>query len=270
MIFLLFKLLVVLIVLIAFLRRPTLVWGIGLLTVTTAVLLDTLLGTFGREEMVARIGFFFYVFSGLLVGGAALWLWGLLRPRVDAATALPDGTAAPTAVTSHRPTTSPIPRAVADNRAVAVDYGMLFQEIKQRFSREDVLDLIFDLDLNENEVMPVNQDMVQLIVNVMDRVEAKGETTALALAVERILTPPPPENLPRLEKITAASPPTILRQYLLTHYDLAQLQQAASTLAVDWENLSGSSKQAKVRELLLFLHRRNRLDELVDWLQQTA
>ena len=31
------------------------VWGIGLLTVTTAVLLDTLLGTFDRDALLADL-----------------------------------------------------------------------------------------------------------------------------------------------------------------------------------------------------------------------
>ena len=51
------KLLVVLVFLAKFLRRPSLVWGIGLLTVTTAVLLDTLLGTFDRDALLAEMGF---------------------------------------------------------------------------------------------------------------------------------------------------------------------------------------------------------------------
>jgi hypothetical protein len=267
MLFLLFKLLVVVIFLIAFLRRPTLIWGIGLLSVTTAVLLDTLLGTFGREEMVARIGFFFYFFSGLIFGGAALWLWGLLRPRVDAATAVAiPATAAPT----PPPDTPPVPKAASTNSESAVDYGMLFQEIKKRFSREDVLDLMFDLNMAESEVMPLNQNMAQLIANIIDRAEEQNQGTALALAVERILTPPPPDHLPRLEKIGADSPPTVLRQYLLAHYSLQQLQEAAVNLNIDWEILGGASKQAKARELLHYLRRRNRLDELIDWLHQPA
>jgi hypothetical protein len=269
MLFLLFKLLTVLVFLIAFLRRPTLVWGIGLLAVTAAVLLDTILGTFGREEMIARIGFFFYVISGFIFSGAALWLWGLLRPQVDAATIV----TAPTATTPPvQPQTAAPPalNVLTTNSESAVDYNMLFQEIKKRFSREDVLDLMFDLDLDESEVMPVNQDMTRLIVNIIDRVAERGQGTALALAVERILTPPAPEKLPRLEKLTAESPPTILRQYLLAHFDMQQLQEAAASLNIDWENLSGSHKPAKARELLHYLQRRNRLDELINWLHQSA
>jgi hypothetical protein len=267
MLFLLFKLLIVVIFLIAFLRRPNLVWGIGLLTVTSAVLLDTLLGTFGREEMVARIGFFFYVFSGVIFGGSALWMWGLLYPRIDAAITV---TAVAPPVPTAQPATPPMPKAVTTNGEAAVDYGMLFQEIKKRFSREDVLDLMFDLNIDESEVVPVNQELAQLIANIIDLAAERGQATALALAVERILTPPPPDHLPRLEKLATDSPPTVLRQYLLAHYDMQQLQDAAVYLNIDWENLSGSTKPAKARELLRFLQRRNRLDELIGWLHRPA
>jgi hypothetical protein len=263
MIFLIVKLLVVILFLILFLRRPTLVWGIGLLTVTSAVLLDTFLGTFGREEMLAELGFFFYVVSGALFSGAAIWLWGVLRPGTAPAVV------APTSLPVAR--NIPPPPTVESNEdqsgGTAFDRQMLYDEIRRRFGREDVLDLIFDLVINENDVMTLDQDMNQLIINVMDVAEQHGQMGALALAVERILTPPPPENLPRLEKITADSPPTILRHYLLAHYDLAQLQQLATNLGIDWEQLGTGNKKEKVRSLLLYLYRRNRIDELIHDMQ---
>lgn len=70
--FIVLKLLVVLVFLIMFIRRPTVVWGIGLLTVTTAALLDTLLGTFNREQLLGEMGFFFYVISGALLAGGVM------------------------------------------------------------------------------------------------------------------------------------------------------------------------------------------------------
>ena len=268
MLFLLFKLLVVIIFLIAFLRRPTLVWGIGLLSVTSAVLLDTLLGTFGREEMVARIGFFFYVFSGVILGGSALWSWGLVRPRVDRA-AVSRAAPAAAVVAAPSPATGPVmPNVLTGQRndETAVDYAMLFQEIKKRFSYDDVLDLMFDLNIEESAVMPLNQDMVQLIANIIDEADRQDQAKGLALAVERILTPPPADHLPRLEKLDVNSPPPVLRYYLLTHLSLEQVQKATFEMGIDWDYLNGRSKQAKVRELLRFLQRRNRLDELMAWL----
>ncbi len=249
------KLLVVAAALVMFVRRPSLVWGVGLLSVTTAVLLDTFLGTFGREELLAEFGFFFYIISGALFAGATVWVWGLLRPVVE--TAVP--TANTEQIIENKPTRGP-----------AFDQQMLYDEIRSRLGREDILDLIFDLGLNENDVMPLDQDTNQLVLNIMDRAAANGQSGALALAVERILTPPPPENLPRLEKIDSDSPATILRHYLLAHYDLTQLQNIAAALHIDWERLAAGSKQTKVRSLLLYLYRRNQVGELIDQLRRLA
>ena len=80
MVLIIFKLLVVLFFLAMFIRKPNVAWGIGLLTVTTAVLLDTLLGTFDREELLGELGFFFYVISGVLLAGSAAWFWGIGTP----------------------------------------------------------------------------------------------------------------------------------------------------------------------------------------------
>jgi hypothetical protein len=252
------KLLAVVAALVMFIRRPSLVWGVGLLSVTTAVFLDSFLGTFGREELLAELGFFFYIISGALFAGATVWVWGLLRPVVE--TAVSTSAAQPTDdVAENKPTRGP-----------AFDQRMLYDEIRGRLGREDILDLIFDLGLNENDVMPLDQDANQLVLNVMDQAAENGQSGALALAVERILTPPPPENLPRLEKIDSDSPATILRHYLLAHYDLDQLQAIATALKIDWERLTAGSKQTKVRSLLLYLYRRNRIDELIDHLHQLA
>lgn len=253
------KLLAVVAALVMFLRRPSLVWGVGLLSVTTAVLLDSFLGTFGREELLAELGFFFYIISGALFAGSTVWVWGLLRPVVETAVSTP----AAQQIEEITPQSKPA-------RGPAFDQQMLYDEIRGRLGREDILDLIFDLGLNENDVMPLDQDANQLVLNVMDQAAENGQSGALALAVERILTPPPPENLPRLEKIDSDSPSTILRHYLLANYDLSQLKEIALALNIDWERLNSGSKQTKVRSLLLYLYRRNRVDDLIDHLYQLA
>jgi len=140
---------------------------------------------------------------------------------------------------------------------------MLYHEIRSRLGHDDVLDLLFDLSIQENEVMALQQSMDDLIINLMDMAEQRGLTGALALAVERILTPPPPENLPRLEKIDASSPPTILRHYLLANHRLSEIQSMAVRLNVDWEQLDGYNKKSLVRNLLLHLSRRNKTDQLI-------
>lgn len=285
MILTILKLLVVLVFLIIFIRRPTVVWGIGLLTVTSAALLDTLLGTFNREELLAELGFFFYVISGVLLAGAAAWFWGVVRPwlpnnRPDSAQLAPlPAAAAPIAAPSARvaPVEVPAPAPklppplppdhVDDFAQAGYDRQMLYEEIHSRFSPDDVRDLIFDLDLNEMEVTTVGQSMDDLIVRVMDAADRDGKASTVALAVERILTPPRPENLPRLGKLNVESPRTVIRHYLLAHYDTDGLAAAADALDVDWEQLEGSDKKAKTRSLLLYLYRRNRVDALLDYMR---
>lgn len=261
---LIIKLLVVVFFLIMFLRRSKLIWGVGLLTVTSAVLLDTFLGTFNREEMLNELGFFFYVIGGALFGGAAVWMWGVLRP-MTATTAVSVSSPPPMKDESSEVATA----SPGSSSKTAFDRQMLYNEIRNRFGREDLLDLIFDLEIQENEVMTLNQDMNQLIINVMDLAEQRNQTGNLALAVERILTPVPPDHLPRREKLNEDSPPTVLRQYLLAYYPLLDLRRMATVLGIDWEQLSISNKRAMVRNLLLYLYRRNRIGELLDLMQDS-
>lgn len=253
------KLIVILFFLIMFLRRPSVTWGVGLLSVTTAVLLDALLGTFNGEALRAELGFFYFIIIGALFAGASVWLWGLLIPYV-----FPIRSSALIETAGSQPQHEIRPSETMEQSIDGTDNQMLYEEIYQRFGREDILDLMFDLNINENDVMTIDQDMKQLIINIMDVARENGETSALALAVERILTPPPPDHLPRLEKISAESPPTILRQYLLAHYNLIELEQMTTELGIDWEQLDAGGKRVKARALLQYLSRRNRMDELVN------
>ena len=287
MILLILKLLVVLLFLIQFIRRPTVAWGIGLLTVTTAALLDALLGTFNREELLAEMGFFFYVISGALLAGAAAWLWGVVRPWLPGsptvaqpvgatpiiasavALAPPPVADAPPAAAPRLPPPLP-PDHVDDFAQTGYDRQMLFEEIRRRFSPSDLRDLMFDLGINELDVTTVGQSMDELIIRIMDTADRDGRASTVALAVERILTPPPPEHLPRLEKLSTDSPPTVLRHYLLAHYSVEQLQQIAADLGIDWEQLEAGDKKDKTRDLLLYLYRRNRIDDLLAQLRALA
>ncbi len=264
------KLLVVVALLVIFLRRPSLLAGIGLITVTTAVLLDTFLGTFNREQMLMELGFFFYIIAGALLGGTAVWVWGLLQPliapqSIQASRILPSFSSV-----SQQNESGPITRSPSGRSNSGFDRQMVFDEIRTRLSPEDVRDLIFDLNINENDVVSLHQDMNQLIINLMDHAETNGDAGALALAVERILTPPPSENLPRLEKIDSSSPPTILRHYLLAHYDFDTLARMATRLNIDWQQLNQTNKKSFVRELLIHLSQRNNLDRLVMLMHEDA
>jgi hypothetical protein len=253
------KIVVIVIFLIMFLRRPSVTWGIGLLSVTTAVLLDALLGTFNGAALRAELGFFYFIIAGALFGGATIWLWGLLLPFVNPVRTIPSMETAESQPQQVKQTSK-----IEQQNVDGVDSQMLYEEIQRRFGREDVLDLIFDLDINENDIMTIDQDMNQLIINIMDFAIQNGKTSALSLAVERILTPLPPDYLPRLENIGPDSPPTILRQYLLAHYTLLELEKTTGELDIDWEQLDAGAKREKVRSLLQYLYRRNRITDLLN------
>jgi uncharacterized membrane protein YeaQ/YmgE (transglycosylase-associated protein family) len=248
-----------------FWRRPSLTWGVGLITVLSAVLLDTFMGSFNRDDLLAQFGFFYYIVVGLLGGGAAYWLFTILQSEqiIQQANGM---IAADSPPTSH--SDSPVQFAPdSDKSGTAYDRQLIYEEIRDRLGREDVLDLLFDLNIQDNEVMTLQQGMDQLIINIMELTAQREQTGQLALAVERILTPPAPETLPRLEKISLNSPPTILRHYLLAFYDLEKLQKTAVALNIDWEQLNLHSKKSKVRDLLHTLYRRNRIDELIAIMQ---
>jgi hypothetical protein len=259
------KILLVAFFLVMFLRKSTLAWGIGLLTVTTAILLDTLFSTFSRDEILTQLGFFFYVIVGALVSGAAFWLWSLLAPRLrETNVNEPQKAIVSTVQRFEAAESAPAARQTVDT---AFDRQMLQTEMRERLSPDDLLDVIFDLDWSENDVIAFGQDNDQLISHIIDRAERKGEIGDLTLAVERVLTPIPKEKLPRLEKLSDDSPPTIIRHYLLAYYDLADLENLASKAGIDWELLGGDNKKSKARNLLLHLKRRSRLPELINLLK---
>lgn len=261
------KILVVLGFFVYFLRRPSFLSGIGLLTVATAVLLDTLIGTFNREETIAQLGFFFYVLSGLIVAGAAIWLVGVTRPLWGQQPLLQNHV---TELKSPPIVTKPAPALVDELNDTPIDKQMLYDEMHTRLGFDDLLDLMYDLQIYENYVMQMPQPATNLIVNIMDYAEANGLNHQLALAVERIITPPPPDHMPRLDKITIESPPTILRHFLLANYSFDNLIRLANVLNVDWEQLSRHNKKMFVRELLLHLERRNETPQLIATMHDMA
>lgn len=255
------KLLVVLVFLVAFLRRPRPASGIGLLSVASAFLLDTFLNTFGWATIQETLGFFFYVVAGAIAGGAAVWFWAMLSPLLNNRAPAPSTPSSVPAV--------PAPLRTNRGAVVAFDRRDLYDQIRERLGSEDMRDLAFDLEINENDVFSPGYSATESIVRLMDLAEANGQGGALALAVERILTPIAAEDLPRVEKLSVTSPPTVLRHYLLGHFSLEELATTAASLGIDWEQL-GNGKREVARNLLLHVRRRNRLDELIAVLQAEA
>jgi hypothetical protein len=264
LLFLVIKIVVVLFFLIMFLRSDKLVWGIGLLTVTSAILLDTFMATFGRDEMLELLGFFYYVLAGAIFAGAVLWMWTLARPYIqpNKIAGAPQERVANTRIESAN-----WPEIDDEPADTLVERQMLNEQIRDHLSPDDILDLIFDLDWNENDIIRYNQDNDQVIVRLINLASERNQTGNLALAVERILTPIPAENLPRLEKLGVDTPHPVLRYYLIANYSAGELQQISADLQIDWEVIGGDNKKTKVRNFLLYLYRRNRIDELIVLMQ---
>ena len=269
-IFLIFELVLIAVFFFLFLRGSKLVWGVGLLTVSSAVLLNEFLNVFGREQTIADLGLWYNVIGGLLFAGAALWLWGMVQPNTVVETEQPTE-----GFTYQQPDRTHITpesqedrlsrRAASMSREIdPYDRQLLYNQIWQNLSPDDILDLIFDMDFLENEVVSPTKDMSQTIINVMDTAYDEGRMSDLALAVERILTPVPPDHFPRLARLNEETPSTVLRRYLLAFYFMSDLQDLVTELDIDWERLGIGSKQLKVRNLLLYLKRRGRLSELLD------
>ena len=56
---------------------------------------------------------------------------------------------------------------------------------------------------------------------------------------------------------------TLLRQILINNFAESELEDLCFDLGLDYENLSGESKAAKARELIEYMERVGRYDELV-------
>ena len=274
-IFLTIQIVLIIFCLVMFYRRSDFTWAVGLLTVATAVLLNVAREIFSLDAALESAGLWVQMVSGLAFGGAAIWLFGILRPYMGdnfIPVAQPD--ADPVKFHWNGAASSaanPADEQLLSRRAVGMrnevseyDRQLLFDQILQNLSNEDVRDLIFDLEMAENEVVAPMNTMNQTIHNVIDLAGERDQTSDLALAVERILTPVPPDHFPRLSRITVETPPTVLRRYLLTFYDLNMLQEMSESLEIDWERLGIGSKQQKVRNLLLWIRRSNRMSELIE------
>ena len=245
------RLIVVLFFLVMFVWRSRISWGVGLLSVSAVVLLDALSG----RGLLDDIGFFGFFIGGLVLAGALFWANDMLRG--DNVAAESNSNAAE--IVPFRPNPRP---TQAQSTDAGFDRQLIYEQIRENLGPDDVLDLIYDLEMYENDVVNLSHSMPRVITGIMDEAELQGKTGQLGLAVERILTPIAPANLPRLEKLSADSPPSLIRQYLIANYSINGINAIARDVGVDYEELGTNSKKSRVRELLLYLKRRNDLPNL--------
>ena len=71
-----------------------------------------------------------------------------------------------------------------------------------------------------------------------------------------------------IEQIEGGADPTVLRQLLITRFDLEELRNLCFDLKVNYSDLGGEGQEAKARELIAFLQRRERLGDLVIYIRQ--
>ena len=265
--FLIAKIVTVAFFLVMFLRNDKVVWGVGLLTVTSAILLDTFLGTFGREEMIQQLGFFFYILAGALFAGATFWLWGVLGPytkskppdHVQDDSLETDSNAPVEIISSVEPVEDELEEA---------EYPALFKSVREKFDSDQVADLSFDMGYFAELEAPSSKDKDELLLLTVDKAANEDRTDELKLAIERIETPLPPEHLPRLEKIQSNSPPTVLRQYMVGTFSSSELEQFTTDLDFNWESLQDETLNAQARGLLLFAEDSSRKSDLIELLRE--
>lgn len=265
--FLIAKIVTVAFFLIMFLRSDKVVWGVGLLTVTSAILLDTFLGTFGREEMIQQLGFFFYILAGALFAGATFWLWGVLRPYTKSKPQdhMQDDSLEPV---SYAPVEIVSSIEPAEDELVEIEYPVLFESIRDKLSPDQVGDLSFDMGYFAELETTTSQDNDELLLLTVERAANEDRIEELELAIERVETPLPPEHLPRLEKIQPNSPPTVLRQYMVATYSSSELEQFSTDLGFHRASLQGETLNAQARGLLLFAENSSRKSDLIDLLRE--
>ncbi|HEX6385059.1 MAG TPA: hypothetical protein VF177_10345 [Anaerolineae bacterium] len=70
------------------------------------------------------------------------------------------------------------------------------------------------------------------------------------------------ETLDRLPPAPRHEMASVCR-FLNQHFNLDELRELAFDLGIDYENVEGTSKRAKIRELVLYFNRQHMLDELI-------
>ncbi len=235
--------------LVVFLIRGTRGWGFGLLSVSALLLLDAL----NSRGLLADTGFLGYAIGGALAAGIFLWLTDLARPSQSAET-----------ISSFRYATPASNVPAVGGESSAFDRQLIFEQIRDNLGPDDVLDIIFDLDLKENEIVNPGQSMPSLIMALLDQAESSNQMPQVALSVERILTPLPLDHLPRAERLSAETPSALLRQFMIHTYSQPQLAELAASVGVDWSELGSDAKKSRVRRLLLHLKRRGLVASLLD------
>lgn len=189
------------------------------------------------------------------------------------------------AIVAHRPNMTrgsfledapAVPATEEDVGETAVDETILTQTLINLFDESELRDLCFDLTIDYNGLPPGDrQAKAQALVTYFARrrqlnilVDAIREARPF-ISLE-LLSP----NQEVRESAAQSIPPTTpidrrkLTRVLLEQFNEEELRDLCFELVLDYENLAGSGKSVKVRSLIQYLQRRNRLPELLDLLKK--
>ena len=123
---------------------------------------------------------------------------------------------------------------------------------------------------------PDSPGLVIVSVKVTSGRNATEERTITLQVIETILSPTPsptdsptPTFTPSVEMTPTTLPPSqgalsTLRQLLVERFNDQELRDLCFELDVDYDSLPGDGKADKARELLLFLERRGRIQDLIE------
>ena len=94
--------------------------------------------------------------------------------------------------------------------------------------------------------------------------ERKPDYLDIKASLQSGTSPDAAPTAPKKETPTTSLSPSELRQKLIVSFNDSELRDLCFDLGVDYESVEGGTRDAKARELITYLQRRDRLTELID------
>ena len=161
-----------------------------------------------------------------------------------------------------------------------VDLAKLFQVVDQSFNEGELRDLSFYLDLDYDLNLPgeTKRDRARELIGYFDRAGRINELIELVLQQRPHISRDEvmQVNLSELQKLGIVQNDSSLErseisrtidrarllEMIVDHFNIEELNELCYLLKIDFENLAGEHKRDKARELIIYLERRGRIDEL--------
>jgi vacuolar-type H+-ATPase subunit C/Vma6 len=157
-----------------------------------------------------------------------------------------------------------------------MDTEELFQILIKGFSQEELNTLYFELDIDYKNTTTLSKS--ENASNLLKLVQESGRFAQLLAIIKQQRPHLFADQMHVAPRLVPASNPTAQRilamdrmalyNFLVSHLNNAQIRTACSELGIDEKQLSGSTKAAKARELIVYLENENRLPDLRERLVQ--